>query len=296
MTNSTPTIPGLAQRSARLPLLGVLALLGVLCYMGLGLRFAELLPAGGGTTILSEFTAAALSPALDYEAPAPAGSPPFFLKVLDALRRTVVFAAAGMSLALVIGVLLGFVTATAWWAETGPARLTPMGRVLRRSGAPSLHIALRTLIAGMRAVHELLWAVLLLAALGLNSFSAVCAIAIPYGGTLAKVFSEMLDECPRDSGLALRNSGARGLQVFLFGLLPRALPEMAAYAFYRFECAVRSAAILGFFGFPTLGYFLKIAFVNKHYHEVWSYLWALIVLALLLEVWSGALRRRMVVR
>jgi phosphonate transport system permease protein len=282
--------------SPRAVLLLVLAALGLFAYLGLGLRAQDLLPGGHGQTILTEFSSAAFSPALDYELPPPAGSPSFFWKVFDALRRTIVFAAAGMSLALVIGVVLGFATSRAWWSEADARRAGFVSRVLRHLGAPSLHVTLRVGIAGMRAVHELIWAVLLLAALGLNSFSAVCAIAIPYGGTLAKVFSDMLDEAPRDSARALRDGGASGVQVFLFGLLPRALPDMAAYAFYRFECAVRSAAILGFFGFPTLGYFLKIAFSNKHYHEVWSYLWALIAVVVILEVWSAALRRRVVMR
>ena len=54
--------------------------------------------------------------------------------------------------------------------------------------------------------------------------------------------------------------------------------------------------MLGFFGFPTLGYYLKIAFENQHYHEVWSYLWALIAVVFVLEAISGALRRRVVAR
>ncbi len=286
---------GLLQ-SARSRLLALSLVAGCLAYAGLGLELGDLLPKGSGMTILREFGSAALSPALDYESPPPADSPAFAWKVLDALRRTVVFAAAGMSLALLIGVPLGFATSRVWWSDAGLERATPLVRGLRRFGAPALHAALRALVGAMRAVHELLWAVLLLAAMGLGSFTAVCAIAIPFAGVLAKVFSDLLDEAPRDSAEALRASGASGLQVFCFGLLPRALPDMSSYAFYRFECAVRSSAILGFFGFPTLGYFLKLAFVNKHYHEVWSYLYALVALVVLLELWSGALRRRVVVR
>jgi phosphonate transport system permease protein len=146
----------------------------------------------------------------------------------------------------------------------------------------------------MRSVHELLWAVLFLAAFGLNSFGAVIAIAIPYGGTLAKIFSELLEEAPRESARALAQLGASPAQRFAFGLAPRALPDMCAYAFYRFECAVRSSAVLGFFGFPTLGYSIAQAFENLHYREVWTYLYALIALVLLLELWSASLRRRFV--
>jgi phosphonate transport system permease protein len=152
----------------------------------------------------------------------------------------------------------------------------------------------RVLIVGMRSVHELLWAVIFLAAFGLNTASAVVAIAIPYAGTLAKVFSEMIDEAPRDSAVALQTAGAGPAQVFCFGLLPRALPDMCAYSFYRFECAVRSSAVLGFFGFPTLGYSISAAFENLHYSEVWAYLDVLAVLIVAIEIWSGSLRRRFV--
>lgn len=272
-----------------------IALAGLWAAHGLGVTFGGLLPAGGGRTILGEFAGAALAPAFTYEAAVPEGTQALAWKVLDALRRTLVFAAAGMSLALVIGLPLGLLGSTVWWRgrAAGESR---RARLLRRVASSGLFIGLRALIALMRSVHELLWAVLLLAALGLHPFSAVCAIAIPYGGTLAKVFSEILDEAPLDSAEVLRGNGAGGAQVFCFGLLPRALPDMAAYAFYRFECAVRSSAVLGFFGFPTLGYFIKLAFDNQRYREVWTYLWALIAVVLVLEFTSAALRRRVVVR
>lgn len=270
-----------------------LVLAAVWAAWGLGLSPAGLWPKGNGLAILRDFASAALDPAFTYEGEVPAGTTPLPWKVLDAVRRTVIFAAAGMSLALVIGFVLGVLASTSWWRrEGGGAR--GGGQLLRAIGGSSLFVLLRGTIALMRSVHELLWALLLLAALGLTPFSAVWAIAIPYGGSLAKIFSEMLDEAPRDSARALREAGASELSVFLFGLLPRAVPDMAAYAFYRFECAVRSSAVLGFFGFPTLGYFIRIAFQNQQYRVVWSYLWALIAVVVLLELWSSALRRRMV--
>ncbi len=134
---------------------------------------------------------------------------------------------------------------------------------------------------------------ILLAAVGMNTFGAVIAIAIPYGGTLAKVFSEMLDEAPRNTAEALRGLGADPLRAFLYGLFPRALPDLCAYAFYRFECSVRASAVLGFFGYPTLGYRLRLAFEDTHYREVWTYLYALLALVLVLEAWSAQIRRRL---
>jgi phosphonate transport system permease protein len=165
--------------------------------------------------------------------------------------------------------------------------------VLRRAFATTVYAGCRTVIALMRSVHELIWAVLFLAAMGMSNLAAVIAIAIPYGGTLAKIFSEMIDEVPRDAARALRAVGATGAQRFCFGLLPRALPDMTAHTFYRFECALRSSAILGFFGFPTLGLDIRQSFNSSNYGEVWTYLYVLLGTVVVFDWWSGAVRRRL---
>jgi len=271
-----------------------IVLAGLAAFAILDAPVSGLLPGAGGLVIVREFAAAALSPALDYESAVPAGTPSLLHATFEAARRTVVFAVAAMSLALLGGVVLGFLGSTAWWSGDLVGGESRAVRLWLRTLAPALWFATRVLIVGMRSVHELLWAVLFLAAFGLNTAAAVAAIAIPYAGTLAKVFSEMIDEAPREAALALRGAGAGPLQTFCFGLAPLALPDMAAYAFYRFECAVRSAAVLGFFGFPTLGYAIFASFENLQYREVWTYLYALVVLVVGIEIWSGAVRRRFV--
>jgi phosphonate transport system permease protein len=234
------------------------------------------------------FVARAVTPALAYETAVPPGTEPILVKALLAVRATIAFAAAAMSLALGAGLVLGFLASSAWWMDDGASRT---GRWVPRPVGLAVFGTTRAFIGILRSIHELLWAVLLLAAFGLGHLTAVMAIAIPYAGVLAKVFSEMIDETPREPGGALRDAGATPLQVYVFGLLPRALPDMAAYAFYRFECALRSSAILGFFGFPTLGYYIAASFENLLYGEVWTYLYALLALVLLTDWWSGALRR-----
>lgn len=290
-----------AEPSARVPLrsgrrwvVAGITFAAILSALTLDATLSGLVPGEGGLELVKSFFARALTPAFDYESEVPTGTEPLLLSALGAMRRTLVFAVAAMSLAVVGGTLLGFVGSSAWWSGNRAGGTTWIGRAFHRTFAPALWFSARVLIVGMRSVHELLWAVLFLAAMGLNNVAAVVAIAIPYTGTLAKVFSEMIDEAPRDAALALRGAGASGAQVFTLGLFPRSLPDMCAYAFYRFECAIRSSAILGFFGFPTLGYSISAAFENLHYGEVWTYLYALCALVIAVELWSGALRRRFV--
>ena len=243
----------------------------------LGLGPGGLLPGPGGLRLAADFFGRALSPALAFEGAWSQGGPAAVLwQALGAAVQTVIFAAAAVSLALVAGLGLGLLGASAWWPHRGAALVT---------------VPVRALVALMRSVHELIWAVLLLAAFGTDPLVAVVAIAIPYGGTLAKVFAEMLDEAPRDAAGALAAAGATPAQGFLVGLLPLAVPDLVSYAFYRFECGLRSAAVLGFFGFPTLGYHLAVSFENLHYGEVWTYLYVLFALVVAVDWWSGRLRR-----
>ncbi len=247
-----------------------------------------------GLAEAGRFFSHALSPALASEAPPPFGGRSILPDVAEGARLTVVFAAAAVGLAWVVGLLLAFLGATAWWrGDLAGARSRP-ARILLRGVMPALYGTTRVVIALLRSVHEFLWAILFLCAMGRSNTTAVLAIAIPYAGTFAKVFSEMIDEAPRGPALALRAAGARPVHVFLFGLLPQALPDILAYTFYRFECGLRSSAVLGFFGYPTLGYFLSASFENLYYGEVWTYLYALVALVLAMEWWSGALRRRFV--
>jgi len=275
----------------RLGLAAAIALAAVWAATTLHLGSSSFL-APGGLDAVSDFLARAITPALDYERAPPPGTEPLLWKAFRAAGKTVVFAGAAMTLALVVGLPLGLLASSAWWVEARGGRQGWRNRLLA-AVAPAVYAVTRILISMMRSVHELLWAVLLLAAFGLNDLSAVFAIAIPYSGTLAKVFSELIDEAPRDAARALRGAGAGPVQVFLFGLLPAAAPDMGAYTFYRFECALRSSAVLGFFGFPTLGYYIAASFENLQYAEVWTYLYVLIALVIFFDWWSGAVRRRL---
>lgn len=280
--------------SPRIRLVMGIAIVGAISFVALDLSVADLGPTQAGWEKCREFFSASLAPAFDYEQAPPLGTKPLLSKVLASMIQTVAFAACAISVAIIAGLLLAFCSSSAWWQddETLFAARSPnrLGKFLR----PASMWLCRSLVVFLRSIHELVWAVLLLCAFGLNNATAILAIAIPYAGVFAKGFSEMIDETPRDSAFALRVAGAGGPSVFFVGLLPRALPDMVAFACYRFECAVRSSAVMGFFGIPTLGYYLQPAFEEQHYHEAWTYLYALLILVIAIDFWSSLVRRRLV--
>ena len=206
-------------------------------------------------------------------------SPSFLRLAIEASWTTVAYAAAGMTLALVLGLPLGVVAAGVL-ARSRRVRWASIGGV-------------RFLLALMRSIHELVWAWLFVVAIGLSPMAAVLALGIPYAGILGRIFSELLVDVPQEPLRALRSSGASELKVLVYGRLPMALPDMIGYAFYRFECAIRSAAIFSFVGIAGLGYQLRLSLDDLVYGQVWTLLFFLIALVALVDGWSNVVRRGM---
>ena len=68
---------------------------------------------------------------------------------------------------------------------------------------------------------------------------------------------------------------------------------MLSYTFYRLECGVRSAAIMSFVGLGGLGHQIQLALDDLAYERVWTSLFFLIGLVVLVDVWSTMVRRRL---
>lgn len=245
----------------------------------LGADPRDLIPSEGGRKLALDFAGAAFRPALGFQSETlSASGMSFWGKVFSALWLTVRYAVVAMSLALVIGVVGGVLGARSWWVRSS-------------FFLESLRRVVRLLATGLRSVHELMWALLFISAVGTSPLAAVLALALPYGGTLAKVFSELLDEANPSAANAFRLTGGSGVAAFWGGVVTTALPDLITYALYRLECAVRSSAVLGFVGVPTLGYQIATAFEDGHLREIWTYLYALLIVVWVFEWWGSKVRR-----
>ena len=120
----------------------------------------------GGGNAIKEFFLALFPPEL---------SPSFLRLALAASWQTVVHAVAGITLAMVMGLPLG-VAASGSLGRPGRSRL-------------ALAVTVRFVLALMRSIHELVWAWLFVAAIGLSPMAAVLALGIPYGGILGRIYS-----------------------------------------------------------------------------------------------------------
>ncbi len=227
-----------------------------------------------GFSQIGEFIKAAFNPALDNE----------LLRIArEEALTTVSYALLGTALSLTIGVFGGLLLSEAAWEPITE----------KWSSARRLSWRLTRGIAAIpRSVHEVVWGLILLNILGNDPWVAVIAIGVPFGSTTAKVFAEILDETHRSTFQALRVSGAGRLSSLWYGVLPDSAGDLLSYSFYRLECAIRSAAILGVIGAGGLGFQLRLSFTSLDYNEMWTFLYALILLSGLADWWSSAVRRR----
>ena len=265
----------------------------VFCFAFLDLETSALLDLKkdeNGRTIAHSFFSAALEPALEYERfEAEEGEKSFLEKVGEGALKTLLFASAGVSLALIFGLIGGFLCSTAWWPKFHERNL--LGKLVAWM-LRSVFFISRGTAALARSIHEFYWALLFITAIETSPLAGVFAIAIPYAGIMARIFSEMIDEQSRDAAETLRSIGANSTQTFVVGILPQAIPDLLTYTFYRFECALRSSTIIGFLGIETLGLYIRLSFENLHYREVWTYLYVLMILIVLADLWGAAIRRR----
>ena len=105
----------------------------------------------------------------------------------------------------------------------------------------------------LRSVPELVWALVFVRVVGLGPTAGVLAIALTYGGMLGKVYGEILESGDAHAASSLLRNGAGRMQAFFYGLLPQNAAELTSYTVYRWECAIRSSAVLGFVGAGGLG-------------------------------------------
>jgi len=207
----------------------------------------------------------------------------FLLLVARECWRTVAIATAGMALALLIAIPLTLLSTSALSVSALPGRMHKIPFVIRQ--------ATRWLLIVLRSVPELVWALVFVRVVGLGPTAGVLAIALTYGGMLGKVYCEILESDESHATNTLLRIGAGRLQAFFYGLLPQSSAELTSYTVYRWECAIRSSAVLGFVGAGGLGQQMDNSMKMFQGSEVATMLIVFMLLVGLADYASAWLRR-----
>ena len=167
--------------------------------------------------------------------------PGHFVTFFPALLETVNIAAASTLLGALLGIVMSLLS------TRGLARWPRLIPVFRR------------IMDILRAIPEIVIALVLIFVLGGGPVPAMIAIALHTVGALGKLFSEVNENASLKPVEGLHSVGANWSQRMLLGAIPQVAPNYLSYALLRFEINIRASAILGFVGAGGIGYELKNA-------------------------------------
>lgn len=221
-------------------LYGGLALLVFVLLLASGFGIANERNAGGflpGLPHIFDFPADVLSEAWEKRANIPAHLKDAFPSLVETLNIAAVATLFGAGLAIVLATLS--TRGLAPWP-----RLIPL---------------FRRMMDIMRAIPEIVIALVLIFVLSGGPVPAAIAIAFHTTGALGKMFSEVAENADLKPIEGLASVGANWPQRMILGLIPQVAPNWLSYALLRFEINIRASAILGFVGAGGIGYELKNA-------------------------------------
>jgi phosphonate transport system permease protein len=205
-----------------------------------GFQTVEARSAGGfwtGLPQLFDFPAGVVSEAWDRIDRMPANLATYF----PALIETINIAAVSTLVGAILGLILSLLSTRglAKWP-----RLIPL---------------FRRIMDIMRALPEIVIALVLIFILGGGPIPAMIAIAFHTAGALGKLFSEVAENADLKPVEGLASVGANWSQRMLLGVIPQVAPNYLSYTLMRFEINIRASAILGFVGAGGIGYELRNA-------------------------------------
>jgi phosphonate transport system permease protein len=149
----------------------------------------------------------------------------------------------------------------------------------------------RRLMDALRAINEMVFAMLFIVAVGLGPFAGVLALFVHTTGTLAKLFSEAVEAVDPRPIEGIRATGAHPMAEIVYGILPQVMPLWVSYSLYRFESNVRSASVVGMVGAGGIGVILYEVIRGFQYSQTCAVLIILIATVTIIDLISSYLRK-----
>ena len=172
----------------------------------------------------------------------------------------------------------------------------PFGLLAARNIAPYpvVYQTTRMVLNANRAIPDIIFALIFVAAVGLGPFGGVLALAIGSIGFMGKVYAESIEAIDPQQVLAVKATGANRVQVVTTSVLPQAMPLLASYSLLLFESNVRAATILGIVGAGGVGFELQKYMSLFQYQLLTGALIVIIVVVTVLDRVSDRIRKNLI--
>jgi phosphonate transport system permease protein len=203
--------------------------------------------------------------------------PGYLVKYFPSLIETVNIAAASTLLGGLIGLFISLLVTRG---------LAPVGWLVG---------PLRRVLDILRAIPEIVVALVLIYLLGGGPVPAMIAIGLHTVGALGKLFSEVNENASLKPIEGLASVGANWSQRMWLGVVPQVAPNYLSYALLRFEINIRASAILGFVGAGGIGYDLRntMSWGQGKFDEAAAIFLLLFATIIVVDQISGIIRNRL---
>jgi phosphonate transport system permease protein len=169
----------------------------------------------------------------------------------------------------------------------------PLGMLAARGVGPAwIRMPLRGLFAVIRAVPEVIIALILLTITGLTPLTGALALGIAGIGTQGKWVYETVESVQDGAPEAVRAAGGGTAEITRWALWPAAAPALMSFALYRFEINIRTSAVLGLVGAGGIGSMLANYTNFREWDTVGMLLIVVVIATMIMDTISGAIRRR----
>lgn len=184
----------------------------------------------------------------------------------------------------------------AWVGTVIAATLSlPLAFLASNNISPSfIRLPIRQLFNVIRAVPELIVAVVLLGVVPLGPWAGALAIGLHSIGTLGKLASEEIESADHGPVEAVEACGGTWVSRVRWGVLPQVMPSITSYWLFRFEINVRASAVLGMIGAGGVGSELIAQLNFRNFPEVGAVLIITIAVVVFIDTVSSAIRKRII--
>jgi phosphonate transport system permease protein len=146
----------------------------------------------------------------------------------------------------------------------------------------------------VRAIEPLIWALIAVVWVGLGPFAGIIALTIHSIAALGKLYSESIESIDSGPIEAIQATGATGLQVIMFGVVPQIIPPFVSFSIYRWDINVRMSTVIGLVGGGGVG-FLLIQYIRLlDYRSAGIAVWFIAITVAILDFVSAEIRQRYV--
>ena len=214
----------------------------------------------GGIDIFKEFIISAFNPKIDKE---------IIIQVINRLNETLLIGFSSWVLSIIFGVIFGIFSSNIFY------KIFNIPIFFNR--------IIRFFLTFIRSIHEIVWGLVLMQIYGLNFFTGIIAICFPYIAINAKVFAEQIETIDYRNFESITQINGPYFSSLITLIWNPTINTLKNFGLYRLECSIRSAVTLGLFGIGGIGTSIFLSFQTLNFRELWTYLWALALLIILLR-------------